>query len=96
MEIKLVWSPRSLMKIEQIGDYIANDAPKRARTFVNRLIESTERLREFPLSGQITKENPAFRQLVIQGYRIIYRVQAKAVEIVTVVSPKEDSKRVVK
>jgi len=96
MEIKLIWSPRSLMKFEQIGEYIAKDGPECARIFVDRLIESTERLRAFPLSGQVVKEHPAFRQLVVQGYRIIYRVQSKAVEIVTVVSPKEDSKRVVK
>lgn len=96
MEIKLIWSPQSLIKIEHIGDYIAKDSPERARSFVDRLVEATERLREFPLSGPVVRESPAFRQLVVQGYRIVYRVQVKAVEIVTVIAPKEDSERVLK
>lgn len=89
--MEVVWSPRSLEKIELIGDFIAQDAPERARAFVDRLVESVERLRKFPMSGQLTRENPAFRQIVVQGYRIVYRVQEKAIEVVTVIAPKENS-----
>jgi len=94
--MEIIWSPLALEKIEQIGDYIAKDAPDRARSFVDRLVESAERLREFPLSGQITRENPAFRQVVTQGYRLIYQVQEKTVDILTVIAPQEGSDRVLK
>ena len=94
--MEIIWSPRSLEKIEQIGNYIAEDSPERARAFVDRLVESVERLRKLPMSGQITRENPAFRQVVTRGYRIVYRIQERAVEIVTVIAPKEDSDRALK
>jgi addiction module RelE/StbE family toxin len=94
--MEIVWSPRSLEKIEQIGSYIDEDAPERAWAFVDRLVESVERLRKLPMSGQITRENPAFRQVVTQGYRVVYRIQERAIEIVTVIAPKEDSDHALK
>jgi len=87
--MEIIWSPLALEKSEQIGNYIAKDAPERTRLFVDRLVESAERLREFPMSGQITREHPAFRQVVTQGYRLVYQVKEKAVEIVTVIAAKE-------
>lgn len=93
--MEITWSPRAIEKIKQMGDYIAQDAPGRAHQFVDRLVKSVERLREFPLSGQITRENPAFRQVIFKGYRIIYRLGENAVEIVTVIAPKEDSPKAV-
>ena len=86
--MEIIWSPRSLEKIEHIGNYIAQDAPKRAMAFIDKLIKAVERLRRFPFSGPICFENPAFRQLVFQGYRIIYRIGEKRVEIVTIIAPK--------
>jgi len=92
--MEIIWSPRAIKKIHDIGNYIAKDAPKRANAFIDRLLNIVGRLRDVPLSGQITPEQPAFRQIVMQGYRVIYRVQASAVEIVTVIAPKEDSKKI--
>lgn len=85
MEIK--WSPSSLDRLEEIGHFIAKDSVTHAIAFVDTLIESVERLKEFPLSGSLVHENPAFRQIVVQGYRIIYRQREKYIEIVTVISP---------
>ena len=85
MEIK--WSPSSIDRLEEIGKFIAKDSPAHAVSFVDTLLESVERLKEFPLSGALVQENPAFRQIVVQGYRIIYRQREKSIEIVTVISP---------
>ena len=90
--MEIIWSPRSLKKIEQIGDYISKDSPKDAARFVDLLITSVERLKKSPLSGQMTKENPVLRQIVIRKYRLIYRLRENFVEIITVVSPKEHPK----
>jgi toxin ParE1/3/4 len=89
--MEIIWSPLAPDKIEQIGDFLAKDAPERAGAFIDRLVDSVERLRKFPLSGQITRENPAFRQVVVQGYRLVYQVQEEAIEIVTVIAPKQNS-----
>ena len=85
--MEIVWTESALQRLEEIGRFIAADSLSRAATFVDTLIESVERLREFPLSGPLCLENPAFRQVVWQGYRIIYRVKEKLVEIITIISP---------
>jgi plasmid stabilization system protein ParE len=85
MEIK--WSAAALQRVCDIGTFIASDSPARAGQFVDQLLASVGRLSKFPYSGPLTPENPAFRQIVFQKYRLIYRVTAKGVEVVTVISP---------
>lgn len=85
--MEIVWSREALQRAEEIGDFIASDSPTHANLFVERLIASVERLAKFPHSGALVPENVAFRQVVFEGYRLIYRISAEAVEIVTVVSP---------
>ena len=84
---QVIWSPRAEKRLDEIGDYIAKDAPKRAADFVEKLLHSTRRLKEFPESGAVVPENKAFRQVVIQGYRLIYRVYGELAEVVTIISP---------
>jgi|APGre2960657468_1045069.scaffolds.fasta_scaffold27067_2 toxin ParE1/3/4 len=85
--MKIVWSPTALKHIEAIGDFIALDSPKRAQLFVQRLINSVERLKEFPLSGSLVRESPNLKQVIVQGYRIIYRPKDKQIEIIAVLTP---------
>jgi addiction module RelE/StbE family toxin len=85
MEIR--WSPRARARIVEIGDRIALDAPERAIAFEDRLIESVERLRDFPESGAPCPNDETLRQIVLQGYRIVYRVRAETVEIAAILSP---------
>lgn len=84
--MRITWSPNSLRQLESIGDYIALDSPGNARKFIDKLIESVERLKQFPLSGSNVPESPNLKQVLIQGYRIIYRPRDSTVEIVTVLS----------
>ena len=85
--MEITWTEGSLERLEEIGCFIAADSPSRASRFVDMLIEAVERLHDFPLSGSLCPENPVFRQVVVEGYRIVYRVREKLVEIITVISP---------
>ena len=85
--MKIIWSPTSLRHIEAIGDFIALDSPKRAQLFVQKLINSVDRLKDFPLSGSLVKESPNLKQVIVQGYRIIYRAKDKQIEIIAVLTP---------
>lgn len=89
--MEITWSESSLARLEEIGTFIAANSPKNAVLFVDMLIESVERLRDFPMSGALAPENPVFRQIIIQGYRIIYRIKPGSIEIVTVISPSLNS-----
>jgi addiction module RelE/StbE family toxin len=85
--VRIIWSPNSLKQLENIGDYIAIDSPGNARKFIDKLIESVERLKQFPLSGSNVPESPNLKQVLVQGYRIIYRPRDLAIEIIAVLSP---------
>ena len=85
--MKIIWSPHSLKRLDEIGDYIAINSPENACKFIDKLIRSVERLKEFPLSGTTVSESPNLKQVVVQGYRIIYRPKDNAIEIITVLSP---------
>ena len=84
--MEIIWSPRARTRLKDIGDYIAKDASDRAASFEDRL-ESVERLREFPDSGAAVPENKVLRQVLLQGYRLIYRIRVETVEVVTIISP---------
>ena len=85
--MRIIWSPNSLKQLENIGDYIAIDSPGNARMFIDKLIVSVERLKQFPLSGSNVPESPNLKQVLVQGYRIIYRPRDLTIEIIAVLSP---------
>ena len=85
--MKVIWSQRALQDVEHIRDYIAKDSPVYAQPFIERLLHATRHLSQFPQSGRAMPEanNSNIREVIYQGYRIIYRVTAEAIEIVMVV-----------
>jgi toxin ParE1/3/4 len=89
---KVIWSPSALEDIDSIAEYIEADSAEMASLFVNRLIEATDRLREFPLSGRIIPEinNPNCREVIYGPYRIMYRVEGDEVWVTGVVHGARD------
>ena len=85
--MKVIWSRRALLDVEHIRDYIAQDSTAYAQPFVERLLHATRHLPRFPHSGRAMPEakNLHIREIIYQGYRIIYRSRSDAIEIVMVV-----------
>ena len=82
---RIVWSPQSLRDVEAIRAYIAEDSPHYADLTVRRVVAAVERLVDFPESGRIVPERPAsqVREVIVGRFRLVYRVQAGTVEVVT-------------
>jgi addiction module RelE/StbE family toxin len=91
---KVIWSPAALEDIKNIHDYIAKDSPDRAALFIERLIEATDRLIEFPASGRIIPEinDDKCREIIFSSYRIMYDIIPDAVRIASVVHASRDWK----
>ncbi len=81
------WTRHARQRLKDIGSYIGRDSSHRADRFCNALIDATEQLSKHPYSGSILPEDGAYRQLVVDGFRIVYRVDAKAAYIMTIVAP---------
>ncbi len=83
---KLIWSPRALNDLQGICEYIARDSERYAALFAQRVIALAESFPRHPLLGAVVPEygREELRERLFQNYRIVYRVRAEAIEIVTV------------
>ena len=84
---RLVWTRPALADIQEIRAYIARDSPRYARAVAERLFDAVDRLRQHPLSGRVVPElgQPTLREVIEPPYRIVYRVRADVLEVLTVV-----------
>jgi toxin ParE1/3/4 len=89
---QVIWSPSALEDIEQVAQFIARDSSDQASLFVSRLIEATDRLGSFPLSGRGIPEigRQDCREISYGAYRIMYRVEGEDVWITGVVHGARD------
>lgn len=84
--MKVVWTTEALGNLAEIENFIAQDNPLRAEEFVNYLIGRGESLTQNPKLGRVVPEisNPKVREIIAKRYRIVYRLIAKRIEILTV------------
>ena len=84
---RIVWTLQAIEDVAAIRDYIARDSPHYAALMAERIVESVERLREFPRSGRMVPEvaQETYREVILGTYRIVYRLVGDQVEILTVV-----------
>lgn len=94
--MRIDWSQRSIADLQALHDYIAHDSRLYAERFVAKLVRATEPLADYPELGRRVPEEPDqpnVRELVVQSYRIIYRVEAERILIATVVHGSRDLER---
>jgi len=89
--VKIVWSPLAVDRVFEIAEYIALDKPTAAADWLDTVFESVKRLKKFPRSGRVIPEIQLdeFREIILDNYRIIYRIEEKQVSILTVRSGRE-------
>jgi len=89
----IAWSHRARTDIRDLKAYIAKDSPYYARRFTERIMTSVEKLEDFPKIGRPVPEAEGrddVRELIYQGYRIIYLTQPGKIFIVTVIHGSRD------
>jgi len=84
--MKIRWTHEALERLIEIEEYIAQDSTARAIAFVDQLLEQADLLFENPRRGRLVPEiaNPDIRELIFKKYRIVYRLKANRIEILTV------------
>jgi len=83
---KIIWSTNSANNLEEIAEYISINSPFYAPIFIQKILNSVERLIDFPNSGRIVPEfsNEKIREIIFHSYRIVYKVEINFIEIVLV------------
>lgn len=90
-KLRVELSPQALLDVEDIADFIGRDDPRAAMRFVDRLVLRARRVGAVPRSGRIVPEfgDPDLREVLVQTYRIIYRIEARRVLILTVIEGRQ-------
>ena len=84
--VEIRWTSQAINGLDSIAEYIAFDSPQHATLFVIDIMESVERLHQFPQAGRVVPEfnSPELREIIFGSYRIVYRLKSPLVEILTV------------
>jgi toxin ParE1/3/4 len=79
------WTPEAKTRLRAIEAYIAKDTSASAHAVVQRILARTRQLNTVPFSGRQVPDyrREELRELLERPYRIIYRVTASRVEILT-------------
>ena len=92
---RLEWTDPAVEDLQGIVDYIARDSPLYADVVAERIVFAVERLATFPRSGRIVPEadDPRVREIIVQSYRVMYRIKQRKVQILAVVHTARDLAR---
>lgn len=84
---RIVWTLQAVEDVEAILAYITRDSPHYAALMAERIVESVERLKEFPHSGRVVPEleREAYREVILGTYRIVHQLEGDRADILTVV-----------
>jgi toxin ParE1/3/4 len=90
MAYSVVWSPNALDDVDEIAAYIARDSPTYAAAVVEKILDITRNLQNFPLLGRVVPESNEeyIRERFVYSYRLIYQVQEETIIIIAVVHGK--------
>jgi toxin ParE1/3/4 len=90
VDYEVVWSPAALEDVESLADYIARDSEFYARAVVDKILDLSGKLKDFPSSGRIVPEleDETIRERFVYSYRVIYRVRSNRITILAILHGK--------
>lgn len=74
--VRINWTRRAQEDLKSIADFISNDSTFYAQRQIDKILNRTQALKEFPQIGKIVREygEESIRELVLGNYRIIYEI----------------------
>ena len=85
--VKIVWTTRALIDLQEIAEYISRDSFQYAVITLEKLMEASVFLESNPFIGRKVPEinDASIREIIIGSYRVIYKTVHKSqVNILTV------------
>ena len=90
--MRVEWSDFAREDLDDLVHYISKDSAFYAQLFGERIVFATRRLRDFPESGRMIPEadNQTLREIIVQGYRVMYRLEPDRVLVLAVMHGSRD------
>ncbi len=91
-EFTTIWTNEAFDDLLQIEDFLGID---KASKVIDKIIERTRQLQDFPLSGKIqpTQTRQEYRFLVEGNYKIIYSFRSNKVYVNTIFDTRQDPEK---
>lgn len=89
---RVVWSEGARLQLEQAIAHIAREHPLAASGVLSRVLEAARSLGTLSERGRTVPErdDPAVRELLVDPFRLIYRVRPWEVDVVACIHQKRD------
>lgn len=86
------WSHDARRDLDDLVGYIGRDSVFYARRFGEKVVLATRRLGDFPESGRMIPEveDKTLREIIVQGYRVMYRLEVDRVRVLAVMHGRRD------
>ena len=80
------WTEHAVQQLAALAEYISLDSPVYAEQTITRLERRIDQAARHPHSGRVVPEihREEVRELIAPPYRLIYRVQPDAVEVLSI------------
>ena len=90
--MRVEWSNPASDDLDDIQRYISRDSVLYAHALIERILRTTRRLETFPESGRLVPEDDTrqTREVIVQGYRIMYAIEPDRVLVLAVISGSRD------
>ncbi len=88
----VVWTDEALDDLKAIVTYYKRKSPSYAASIADRLYESVKVLEKNSRLGRKVPEidHDLVRELIVERYRVIYQLDEKRVEVVTILHSRQD------
>ena len=92
MAHKIIWSPIVIEDLEAIATFISRDSESYAAAMIQQIVDAVELASLFPRMGREVPElnDVDIREMIVQKYRVIYRVVPEAIKIGAVIHGARD------
>ena len=94
MAKKVVWTLAAWNDLETVADFISQDSPYYAAAWVRNVRDAARSLALMAMRGRVVPEigDEQIRELIIQNYRLVYKVERSRVAVLGVIHGARDLK----
>ena len=92
MARKVIWADAAVTDLDAAAEYISNDSPAYAASFVLKALESDQSLGGLSERGRVVPEfkREDIREIFVFNYRLIYRIEQNRVSILALIHGRRD------
>ena len=86
------WTVPAKRDLKKIFEFIVEDSKFYAQKVSQDIIDSTEKLNQFPEIGKMVPEieEPNIRELIVYSYRLVYEIKPESIDVLAIIHGKRD------